>query len=162
MHDLSIRIYEELCEVPRNNLCLLFRFIPKRAVAAAESIYRVSVCPVYINFWEKLELGIVASLGKCLYIGFSARFLASELVAWECEDLKSLRLVLFVELHHLPIVLVCEASVSSDVDNHKTLFVGEAISQSFNLVSIDVTCAKFQQTLRRTLDRISAALFDGW
>ena len=80
---------------------------------------------------------VVAVPGKGFDFCLRARLLVHELVAGECKDLEPSLAILLVELNHLSVVLIREASVRGHVDDHDTLLVlADAIE--LYIASIDV------------------------
>lgn len=82
----------------------------------------MSVWTIHFDLGEEGEARTVAVLSESLDLGLRTRLLIPKLVAGECEDLESALGVLTVELHHLPVVLVGQTSISRHVDNHHALF----------------------------------------
>ena len=119
----------------------------------------MSVRSVYIDLREHGELRIVAG-SKGLDIGLSARLLVPELVAGECKDLESSLAILLVELHHLPIVLVGQASLGHHIDDQDTLFAFEDLTEAFNVLSIDVSRTDVMQAARIINESFCASLLN--
>ena len=119
----------------------------------------MSVRPVYIDLREHGELRIVAG-SKGLDIGLSARLLVPELVAGECKDLESSLAILLVELHHLPIVLVSQASLGHHIDDQDTLFAFKDLTEAFNVLSIDVSRTDVMQAARIIDESFCASLLN--
>ena len=87
--DLSFRVDDELCEVPRDNLGLALGAIPERAVQAKELVNGMRLRSVNIDLGEHGESSTICSLSKLLDLCISSRFLFAELIAGECEDLEA-------------------------------------------------------------------------
>ena len=87
--NLSFRVDDKLCEVPRDNLSLALGIVPERAAQAKELVNRMRLRSVHIDFGEHRELGTVSSLRKLLDLCFCSRLLFSELIAGECKDLEA-------------------------------------------------------------------------
>ena len=119
------------------------------------------VFPIDINLGEHWELRVVFSLGKGLDLGLCTWLLVPKLIARECKDLKSLLTILLVKLNTLPVVLIRQASLSHDVDDHCTLFIGNEVSQLGYLLSIDVLCTNLMQAGGRVLQSFFSCFGNG-
>ena len=81
----------------------------------------VSVDAVDVDLGEEQKLGSVLLLGELLDRLVAAWLLLLELVAGEGKDLQALVSILFVDLHKLSIVLLCQPSLRCYVDDENAL-----------------------------------------
>lgn len=81
-----------------------------------EVIYRVSVVTVNLNLVHNWESDTVVQLAEVTDLLLRARFLATELVAWETKDDQALVLVLLVQALQI-LVLWGETTLGCNVDN---------------------------------------------
>lgn len=144
MDHLALLVDEEFCEVPGNNLGLLFVGIPQRTIRAQESVNRVCVGPVHIDLCEEGELGVITITRKGLDFGLVARFLVHKLIAGEGENLESSLAILRVKLHHLTVVLVGQTSVRRHVDDHDALFALNDFAEALNVPAVNVLRANLK------------------
>ena len=159
MRYLALLVDEELAPAPRDDVRRVRGRMVELTLETAECVNRVGVGAVHIDLREHGELGVVAS-GKGFDISLSTGLLVPELVARECKDLESSLAILIVELHHLPIVLVCQASLRDHVDNQDTLFAFENLTEAFDVLSIDVSGTDVMQAARIINESFCASLLN--
>jgi hypothetical protein len=120
---LSLLINQELPKVPCDLLCFGFLLVHKVRGAPQKLINRVGLLAVDFYLAEQRELYAIL---VCSLLGdhlIRPWLLVQKLVAWESQDFKALVSVLPVELHHLCVVLLCQASLACNVDDHHTLLI---------------------------------------
>ena len=150
-NNLSFSIYQELCEVPRDDIGLVWTFIVKRAMTAQELINGMSIRSIDLDLWHHGELNTICS--RCPLFDLSIRlwFLSFKLVAGESKDFETLLPILLMDLHHFLVVLVCQASLCRHIDDHCTFLTFENLSKLVKLTSFDSFGTNCEQARRITL-----------
>ena len=146
LDDMSLRVDEELCKVPRDLASDLLLLIVKFTVAAEESVRRTSVRAVDVGLGEHGPLGAIVFLGVSFDLSVAAGFLVVELVAGECENIEASTSIPLMDFGHLSVVGFRQTSVRRHVDDQNGLFTGHKASEILNLVSIDVDGGNVAQT----------------
>lgn len=123
-------------EVPRDS--------PARRCVLQELIHWVRLAAIYMDLFHHMHAAAATTdtvcMGKCFNGRGSSRLLSTKLVAWEREYFQSLRVILFRELHKLPIVTIRRASLTCYVrDQHN--FPGQLAK--VKLLPVDVKRGEF-------------------
>ena len=126
---VATAIEQEVLEVPADFLdgLLLLHVAPQW----------VSVVAIDLNLAEHGEGDIVFAFDELFDFWFAFGFFLSELVARESENRKTLVFVLCVQLYHLSVVGVSDASDRSNTDDKRDLLSFKALRQG-RLISIDI------------------------
>ena len=87
--DLSLRINEELSEIPGNDFGRLSGWIIEGTVVAQKRENRMCVLSVDFHFFHDGKASLKIFLNKSVYLLRRAALLSKELVAWECQNFKA-------------------------------------------------------------------------
>lgn len=137
-NNLAMTVDNELGKVPRNFLGLFPLRVVQLGVVPQVLIDGACILPVDIYLGEERELGLVYLFNEGLDLGVAPRLMIHELVAGEGKDLQSLVSILVVQLDKLSIVLARDSSLRRYVHNQDALFPLKDISQSGDVVAVDI------------------------
>ena len=126
---VTLAVDEELGEVPGDLLGLLGVARLEGAVSAEELEDGVRLAAVHVHLRKEGERGLVLVAHEGLDLLGRAWLLAHELVGGEGEDFEAALLELLMEFHHFFVVLVSEASLGGDVDDHDALLALAEVAQ---------------------------------
>ena len=103
-----------------------------------ELVDLAGVGSVDVDLGKERELGPIGVAGEGLDLGVGAGLLAHELVAGECEDLKSLLTILVAQVHQLRIVLGRDASLRGYVHHQDAFLALEEVAKFGDLTAVNV------------------------
>jgi hypothetical protein len=98
----------------------------------------VGVLPVNFYLLKEWEFSTIFALSEGFNFGIGSWLLIHELVTRECKDFETMVSIFLVELYHLCVALVSQASVSCDINNHNRFLSLTNVSQPLNEVTVDV------------------------
>lgn len=112
LHNTPLFVDQELGEVP-------FDIVTEKTTFAGlqKLVDGCSVVTININLIKNWILGLEAGASKLDNLLISARFLSTKLVAWESKDLKTLVLVLLIQLAQLRVVGIGQATATMTESN---------------------------------------------
>ena len=159
-NDFAFGVNQEFCEIPWNLLCLALLCIKELRVTTQILVDLTTLGAIDVSFLKHHEFSTVELTSESLDLIIATRFLFHELIAGECQDLKTLVPILLVHSHHLSIGLVSEASLAGHVDNHDALFALKDFSQLCDSFSIDVYRWLIEQGLAFSLGKLFLAVLE--
>ena len=115
LHDLSLGVYEEFCEVPGHifdGVCLV---VVERRVASEVVEDGVSVGAIHLDLLEDGESALILLPDEGLDLLRGSWFLRGELVARESEDLESFLRVLLIQGAVFVVVVLRETSLRCNI-----------------------------------------------
>ena len=121
INHLTVDVNEEFSKVPWDLTNFIGFGIVEAGVASNKAEYVMGIVTIDINFVEKRvasSIWLSECLDPCIIIGL----LVSELVAWECNNLKAFVTVLVVDLSHPSIVTVSKSSKACYVCDEGNFF----------------------------------------
>jgi hypothetical protein len=158
--DLAVAVNDELSEVPRDLASLLGLGVVELGVRSQVLVDFTSVGAIHVDLREERELCLVQIASECLDLGVGSGLLRHELIAGECQDLKSVVPILLVHLHKLSIVLVGQSSLARNVHHEYALFALEGVPETGDLVAVDVDCGDVEEGLVAGRELVFALLLD--
>lgn len=151
--DLTVPVDQEFCEVPLDIRGIrIIRILGahhivegcadlvvqvktrKSLLALQPCVQRVGIFTIHIDFGKLCEGGSVIGRAERFDLLVGALGLASELVAREVKDFKSLVYILLIQVLQLT-ELWCEPSRSGGVDNQKDLSL---VDVKFDIIAVDI------------------------
>lgn len=151
---LAFRVDQELCEVPWNFLSLSLLGVKELRVATQVLVDLTARGSIDVGFLKHHKFSAVEFTSESLDLSIAAGLLFHELIAGECQDLKTLVSILLVHTHHLSIGLIGESSLAGHIDNHDALFALKYISQLCDSVPVDVDRWLIEQCLAFSLGKL--------
>lgn len=121
LNHLSLRIDEELCEVPWDNLGSLRLGVKERTVVAEEGEHWMSVFTVDLHLLHDGETGVEFLLDKVGDFFWATALLSEELVAGESNHFETLVSPSLMSLDHFGVVFRSKSSLAGHIDHHDEL-----------------------------------------
>jgi hypothetical protein len=110
-HDLAFTVYEELSEVPRDFLSLLFGRVEKFGISSEVKIRLAGIWSIHVGLLHNGEFCTVSITNETLDLLIGAGFLVHKLVAGVCKDLEALVSVFLMQRNHLVVRAISDASL---------------------------------------------------
>ena len=114
-------------------------------MATEELVDIVRVFQIHVNLREHREGSIVLAPSKLFDFRFGSRLLVTELIAGEGEDFETLVLELLMELNHFFVVLIGQASLGRNIDDHNTFLALEDGSEVGKINANNIFSSNFEE-----------------
>jgi hypothetical protein len=129
LNNLSLLADKELAEVPWKHMSVLLNWIVKFTVCSQPLVHLSSICSINFAFLEDWESALELVSHEIENLFVSAWLLGHELVAWECQDLEALSLILLIDFSHLCVVLLGQTSVRCHIDHESNLLIFHEVTE---------------------------------
>jgi hypothetical protein len=145
LNHLSLRIDEELGEVPGDNFGSLCLGVKERTVVTKESEHWMSVFTVNFHLLHNGETSVEVLLDKIGDFFWATALLSEELVAGESNNFKSFVSPSLMSFDHFGVVFRGESSLAGHIDHHDELPIPQFVEGK--VLTIDILDCEVKEAL---------------